>query len=293
MMIEEEEDVTPLGQLKAAHRKERKELQSKIMSMKHSIAKSDKKRKKEIVAEITKLEEEMKERHEKELAELKLSSPEIFVEPVVVEQNQEKEPRISKAQRRREKKAELNRKREEAAIQAGIDAENGPRKLESEEIERLLMDRGLMIYDIEPDGDCLYNAVAHQLSLVTSHQFKGAEIRQKAAAYMRTHKDEFLPFLIDDNGEAVDEIEFEEYCMKVEKCCADGGVWGGEPELRAIACALERSIEVIQPGGCVLPFGEEYNDRKSLIITFHRFAYNLGEHYNSTVSNTIINFPEF
>ncbi|OZC08335.1 hypothetical protein X798_04687 [Onchocerca flexuosa] len=261
-MIEEEEDVTPLGQLKAAHRKERKELQlsfipiishelvsmccfgrgndsdmisvnkeydmntmqilAKITSMKHSIAKGDKKRKKEIVAEIAKMEEEVKERHEKELAELELSLPEISVEPTVVEQNQEKEPRISKAQRRREKKAELNRKREEAAMQARIDAENGPRKLESDEIERILMDRGLMIYDIEPDGDCLYNAVAHQLSLVTSHQFRGAEIRQKAAAYMRTHKDDFLPFLIDDNGEAVDEIEFEEYCMKVEKCCTDG-----------------------------------------------------------------------
>ncbi|VDN88943.1 unnamed protein product, partial [Brugia pahangi] len=55
--------------------------------------------------------------------------------------------------------------------------------------------------------------------------------------------------------------------------------------IRATACALERRIEVIQPGGRVLLFGEEYSDRKPLIITFHRFAYNLGEHYNSTISN--------
>lgn len=34
------------------------------MSMKHSIIKSDKKRKKEIVAEIAKMEEELKRRHE-------------------------------------------------------------------------------------------------------------------------------------------------------------------------------------------------------------------------------------
>lgn len=37
---------------------------AKIMNMKHSIAKNDKKRKKEIVAEISKMEEELKKRHE-------------------------------------------------------------------------------------------------------------------------------------------------------------------------------------------------------------------------------------
>ncbi|EJW86888.1 hypothetical protein WUBG_02200 [Wuchereria bancrofti] len=283
----EEEDMSRLGQLKIAHRKERKELQSKIMNMKHSISNSDKKRKKELLAEIAKMEEEMKKRHEEELAGLKLPLAEESVESVIVEECQEKQPRISKAQKRREKKAELNKKREEAAVQAAIDAESAPRKLESEAIERYLMDRGLTIYNIEPDGDCLYSAIAHQLSLVTSCQFRNADIRQKAAAYMRTHRDDFLPFLIDDDGEAVDEIEFEEYCMKVEKCCTDGGVWGGEPEIRATACALERRIEVIQPGGRVLLFGEEYSDRKPLVITFHRFAYNLGEHYNSTISNIV------
>uniref|UniRef100_A0A915Q6W8 OTU domain-containing protein n=1 Tax=Setaria digitata TaxID=48799 RepID=A0A915Q6W8_9BILA len=284
--MDEEEEISDLGQLKAAHRKERKELQSKIMNMKHSIAKTDKKRKKEVVAEIAKLEEEMKKRHEKELAELESSLPEASVETAVVEQHQEKEPRISKAHKRREKKAELNKKREEAAVQAMIDAESAPRKIESDAIEQQLMDRGLVIHNIEPDGDCLYSAVAHQLSLITSGQFKSEDIRQKAAIYMRTHKNDFLPFLIGEDGNTIDEIEFEEYSMKVEKCCRDGGVWGGEPELRAIACALERRIEVIQPGGRVLHFGEEYDDKKPLIITFHQFAYNLGEHYNSTVPNS-------
>uniref|UniRef100_A0A0R3RTE9 OTU domain-containing protein n=1 Tax=Elaeophora elaphi TaxID=1147741 RepID=A0A0R3RTE9_9BILA len=284
----EDEDTTPLGVLKAAHRKERKELQSKIMNMKHSIEKSDKKRKKEVLAEITKMEEEMKRRHEEELTELRPSLPEPSVEPCVEQyQKQAREPRISRAQRRRDKKAEFNRKQEEAEVQAMNDMENAPGKLESEEIERQLTDRGLTIYNIDPDGDCLYSAIAHQLSLVTSRQFGGADIRQKAAAYMRTHKDDFLPFLIDDDGRTVGEFEFEQYCMQVEKCCTDGGVWGGEPELRATACALERRIEVIQPGGRVLSFGEEYIDERPLVITFHRFAYNLGEHYNSTVPNSV------
>lgn len=62
-------------------------------------------------------------------------------------------------------------------------------------------------------------------------QFTSDDIRQKAAAYLRRHKDTFLPFLTNDDGEAVQEIEFDEYCMKVEKSCKDGGVWGGEPEV--------------------------------------------------------------
>ncbi|VDN86210.1 unnamed protein product [Brugia pahangi] len=97
----DEEDMSRLGQLKIAHRKERKELQSKIMSMKHSISNSDKKRKKELVAEIAKMEEEMKKRHEEELAELNPSLPEESVESIIVEEHEEKQPRISKAQRRR------------------------------------------------------------------------------------------------------------------------------------------------------------------------------------------------
>lgn len=63
-------------------------------------------------------------------------------------------------------------------------------------------------------------------------------------------------------------------------------------QLRATACALERRIEVIQPGGRVLSFGQEYSNRNPLVITFHRFAYNLGEHYNSTVPNNITVVPE-
>lgn len=37
-------------------------------------------------------------------------------------------------------------------------------RIEKEEITNILGSRGLKIHEIEPDGDCLYNAVAHQLS---------------------------------------------------------------------------------------------------------------------------------
>lgn len=43
-------------------------------------------------------------------------------------------------------------------------------KLEREAIERILFDRGLVIHSILPDGDCLYSALAHQLSLISASQ---------------------------------------------------------------------------------------------------------------------------
>lgn len=53
-------------------------------------------------------------------------------------------------------------------------------------------------------------------------------------------------------------------------------------QLRALSCALEKRIEVVQPEGRSIVFGEEFKGR-AVVITFHRHAYNLGEHYNSTV----------
>ncbi|VDN28112.1 unnamed protein product [Gongylonema pulchrum] len=140
--------------------------------MKHSVAKCDKKRKREVAAEITKLEEEMKNRHEKELAELQSFSPSKNVEESADTENQSpnqdtKPQRVSRAQKRREKKAELNRKLEEAAEADKTNAKSTRRKLEMDAIERILSERGLVMHEIPPDGDCLYSSLAHQLSIVS------------------------------------------------------------------------------------------------------------------------------
>lgn len=53
---------------------EKKELQAKIQQLKHSVSKGDKKKKKEIAEQITKLEAELHEKHELEMKELKDSN---------------------------------------------------------------------------------------------------------------------------------------------------------------------------------------------------------------------------
>jgi OTU domain-containing protein 6 len=44
---------------------------------------------------------------------------------------------------------------------------------------------------------------------------------------------------------------------------------------------LKCCIEVIQATGPSILVGEEYQDERQAILTFHRHMYGLGEHYNS------------
>jgi OTU domain-containing protein 6 len=53
-------------------------------------------------------------------------------------------------------------------------------------------------------------------------------------------------------------------------------------QLRALSHVLKCCIEVIQATGPSVLVGEEYQDKKQAILTFHRHMYGLGEHYNST-----------
>lgn len=82
---------------------------------------------------------------------------------------------------------------------------------------------------------CTRRSISSRVQIVpaffSSFQPASGEVRQKAAAYIRSHKDDFLPFLSGPDGGPLDEFEFEQYCGQVERCCKDGGVWGGEPEV--------------------------------------------------------------
>ncbi|KAJ1932304.1 nuclear protein localization protein 4, partial [Linderina macrospora] len=62
---------TTIEELETRHRKETKDLTSKVMSLKKSIPKGDKRKKKEVTAEIAVLEAELAERHTAELSELR------------------------------------------------------------------------------------------------------------------------------------------------------------------------------------------------------------------------------
>ncbi|KAJ6496633.1 hypothetical protein C8R47DRAFT_349375 [Mycena vitilis] len=150
---------------------------------------------------------------------------------------------------------------------------------------------------INPDGHCLFSAVADQLQLLSilpAPQASYVTTRVAASTYIFNHVDDFLPFLPSAAGEdgsgALDPglmspQEFEQYCASIR----DTAVWGGEPEILALSRAFNVPIHVVQAGKPPVvvhnPTGtstdDQVTDERVVRISYHRRMYGLGEHYNS------------
>lgn len=260
------------------HRKERKELQGKIQFLKKSVTKGDKKKKKEVTEEIIRLELQLEKLQNEELLQMK---QEVAVcEECTVEDSGTLQPavRVSKAQRRRDKKATREKERETLIMAQEVVNIHGPRNVEIQKIKQMLKERSLMIQEIPSDGNCLYCAVDDQLKLHGDAGLGTEKLRKMTSQYLKEHKSDFLPFLSNaDTGDLLTDEQYEDYCNEV----ANTSAWGGEVELRALSHVLKCCIEVIQAMGPSVLVGEEYRDKRQAILTFHRHMYGLGEHYNS------------
>ncbi|XP_062384826.1 deubiquitinase OTUD6B [Sardina pilchardus] len=284
-----EEAETAEETLAKQHRKEKKDLQAKIQSMKNAVPKNDKKRRKQLTDDIARLEAELNQKHEEELRQLTNSAVTAKVEEVVngietialeeqnlEEQNDGKQSRTSKAQKRREKKAAMEKEREARIAEAAVENLQGSRHQEGLKLQQKLAERQLQIREIQSDGHCMYRAIDDQLA--GRGQGTGLkELRAQTANYMRCHADDFLPFLNNPNtGEMFSADEFEKYCSDVESTAA----WGGQLELRALTEALKLPIQIFQADAPLIKIGEEY-DKLPVVLVYMRHAYGLGEHYNS------------
>ncbi|CAH1102932.1 unnamed protein product [Psylliodes chrysocephalus] len=272
------------------HKQEKKDLQSKIQSIKKSVPKGDKKKKKEITDEIAKLELELDEKHKNELDENKFSilpTEENSIEQTENNENETDEQesdnfnntRISRAQKRRNKKEFEAKEREKRIIEQSEKNREGPRVLETNAIKQVLRSMNLKLHNIPADGNCLYLAVNHQLQITGRSMRSVSDLRKTTSDFMRQNKDDFLPFMCNelDESEIVSEEQFENYCKDV----ATTKLWGGQLELRALSNILTCPIKVIQAVGVPTLQGEQFTGPE-LILTYHRHLYRLGEHYNST-----------
>lgn len=317
-MLEEENENT----ITSRHRKERKDLQSKIQSLKKTASKGDKKKRKEVLDEIAKIELELTKRHSEELNDCNnvkniqfsnnipldnaietveldeaLSKIHVSEENSSLEtENNCHEMRVSKAQRRRDKKAQQE-KIKEAEIEAEeILNKDGPRSLEIRSIRDLLKKRGLQLYSIPSDGDCLYNAICHQMQLLGldlgpfvkcsgGNNFKEQikYLRNETANYIEKNEDTLIFYMTSQGtGDLMTNEEFKTYCNQIRETSS----WGGQIEIRAIANILKVRIEVLQASGppTVQECDHIGDTIPTLTITYHRFMYSLGEHYNSTIT---------
>ncbi|KIM28754.1 hypothetical protein M408DRAFT_329211 [Serendipita vermifera MAFF 305830] len=166
---------------------------------------------------------------------------------------------------------------------------------EERDIKRICDQLGLDMYEIQPDGHCLFAAVADQLALhglISRATASYAATRLAAANYMLAHQDDFLPFLPSIEGEdganATDDgmmtpKQFSRYCATIR----DTAAWGGEPEILALSRAFNVPIHVVQAGKPPVVIHEPVDGMsdvpgtKVVFISYHRRMYGLGEHYNS------------
>ncbi|XP_022758070.1 OTU domain-containing protein 6B-like [Durio zibethinus] len=292
------------------HRKEISQLQNKEIELKKAAARGSKAeqkaKKKQLEEEISRLSTNLKEKHAKELASLGYSDSNgndksnidnlvkaiagVSVAPL------QDHPKPSKGARRREKRAQQEAAREQR-IQEEQSTIVSDRMIEDEKLERKFEPLGLVINEIKPDGHCLYRAVEDQLALLSggSSPYTYQELREMAAAYMRKHASDFLPFFLSENtidGDSDNSLaeRFENYCKEVESTAA----WGGQLELGALTHCLRKHIMIFSGSFPDVEMGKEYksdggfsSSTGTIRLSYHRHAFGLGEHYNSVAPNLI------
>jgi OTU domain-containing protein 6 len=291
-----------MEELLSKHRKEQKDLQSRVTQKKKQASK---KTRKGVNEECDRLEAELKQRQADEIAaangeptqkeeELPLDQ----LDDLTLQQDDEeptpapKQPAPStqtetpapsqgrKPNRQKERLARRAAEQEELARQAAEEANNLP-DLKQQERERMLSymkERGLEEKEIRADGHCLYSAVADQLAQldIPIGKAPGSEpeipykvTRSAAAGWIENHADDFEPFL---------EEPLPEYLRKIR----DTGEWGGQLELLALAKSYGVEINVLQDFGRVEKIEPEGGAADTKIwLGYYKHGFGLGEHYNS------------
>jgi len=156
-------------------------------------------------------------------------------------------------------------------------------EIENNEFKKKLSPLSLTIKEIQPDGNCLYNSIADQLRIKGENIDKDyyKTLRGITAKYMLEHPDDFMVFIDSEDGIISEEL-FKDYCSKV----ANTNAWGGQLELKAITHCLRIPITIFTSdiNSPNIEMGKEYDGVSPLRISYHRYSFALGEHYNSIVA---------
>jgi len=298
-----------MDKLQARHRKEQRDVQSRITQKKKQASK---KTRKGVNDECDALEAELKQKQTAEIAALsgdstaqddgipseqledltlkidsdgevpKTNGTQHIEEASTMEANGETTvpSQTKKPNRQKARLAKRAAEQEEKVRQAAEEAKNLP-DMKQQERERMLShmkERGLQEKEIRADGHCLYSAVADQLEqlqipLGSAPGGKPAVgynvVRAAAADYIEQHQDDFVPFL---------EEPLPEYLHKIR----DTGEWGGQLELMALAKTYGTDINVLQDFGRVEKIESgDGGEEKVMWLGYYKHGFGLGEHYNS------------
>ncbi|KAL1591980.1 OTU protein [Paraconiothyrium brasiliense] len=304
-----------LETLQARHRKEQRDLISRITQKKKQASK---KTRKGVNDECERLEQDLKERQAHELAILNGEHPE---EEPTIEQDEVEQEEVQAGQvngvakavenlsinpeqsrgnthEQNEPKKKKNRAKERLArraaehdalvAQAKEEAANMPdlREQERTRMEQHFGKHGVEVKEIRADGHCLYAAVADQM------ETRGLGLKPRIQ--VKTQEEPKLPDYKRVRYAAADLIEsnpndfvgfmeepLEVYLQKIRET----GEWGGHMELMALAKSYGVTINVLHSDGRVdkIEPGDDVKEEetKEIWLGYYRHSHGLGEHYNS------------
>ncbi|KAH6697106.1 OTU domain-containing protein 6B [Plectosphaerella plurivora] len=315
----EEPAVETLEQVQARHRKEQRDLVSRITSKKKNATK---KTRKGVNDECAELERQLKERQAEEVAQatgiaepdetrdteeaeettqtngdtaegvstkLDVTSISEAAPPAKEAEEQQQQGGGKKRNRQKERLARRAAEQEEAAVKAEEEAANmtDHRGLEKKYMAEVFKANSLVEKDIRPDGHCLFSAVADQLR---QHEVPLTDDE--------TEIKKFFPYQLlrraaaawmEDHREDFEpflEEELEGYVERIRETAE----WGGNLELAALAARYGVEIRVVQDGRTETidaPKRKEGEGEAPVVwLAFYRHGYGLGEHYNSLRKTT-------
>lgn len=282
------------------HKKESKDLIATITGLKKQATK---KTRKSVLSKCQELEENLQRRHKEELqqfdnvksdlvndsASIEDDNQEITTEELLAQLSlSEKQPEIKqeapapttqqpkKRNRQKERlakrQAEIDRIKHEASIEAANSIDY--RKIEIESMDQLLALHHLKLFEIKPDGHCLFASIQDQLAQRHEIEKSVQELRDLAAEYIDKNRNDFVPFLFDESTCEIKDID--EYLKELTTTA----MWGSDMEILALSKTFNCPISVYIAGASTLKINPE-GEGKELKLGYYKHSYGLGEHYNS------------
>ncbi|KAJ5729909.1 uncharacterized protein N7483_004417 [Penicillium malachiteum] len=273
-----------MEELLAKHRKEQKELQGRITQKKKSATK---KTRKGVNDDCERMQRELSEKHQAEIAELIGGSTEpvealedLSIEdetpadseptennsPQATEQTPNSEEQSQRGKKPNRQKARLARRAAEQVAAAEAAAEEAANQTdyrgnEKEVMEAVFKKLGLKETEVNPDGHCLYSSVAKQLDesglglrpdpsriiLQPTTQSRIDTVASPQHDGYRAVRAVTADFILENKDDF--EAFMEESLDEYTRKIRLTAEWGGQLELQAIARAYGVDINVVQTDG--------------------------------------------
>lgn len=137
----------------------------------------------------------------------------------------------------------------------------------------------LQITEIEPDGNCLFGALVHQIFRTKNEEKHQAnkikKLREDVVAYINQHRDDFehdLKGCVFDyyEGKKIDDIELASTNF-LNNILSKDGTWAGSESIKAVARMNDVNILIVNENGdCYFVCDFDVRKKRTVILAFGR-----------------------